>query len=75
MEEVAALCDRVLVLNRGETAMIGSVDLVYSQGEKLAELGLELPEIAKIFALMKTPATVYTPEEAYELLTKGARTQ
>ncbi|MDR1409817.1 MAG: energy-coupling factor transporter ATPase [Oscillospiraceae bacterium] len=73
MEEVAALCDRVLVLDHGETSLLGTVDEIYAQGEKLTGLGLELPEITRIFALLKVqsydvPTVVYTPEQAAKIL-------
>ncbi|MDR3344917.1 MAG: energy-coupling factor transporter ATPase [Oscillospiraceae bacterium] len=73
MEEIAALCDRVLVLDHGEAVMLGTVDEVYSQGGKLAEMQLELPEITRIFALLQAegfdvPAPVYTPEQAATIL-------
>ena len=52
MEEIAALCDRVLVLDHGKSAMLGTVDEIFTLGDRLTELGLELPEILQIHELL-----------------------
>ena len=44
MEEIASLCDRVLVLDHGKRAILGTCAEVFAQGDKLADLGLELPD-------------------------------
>ena len=49
MDDVALVADRVIVMNDGEVALDGTVDEVYSQGEKLASLGLDVPEITSVF--------------------------
>ena len=53
MDDVACVAQRVIVMNEGEIAMQGTVDEVYSQGEKLAELGLDVPEITSLFIELK----------------------
>ncbi|MDR0883734.1 MAG: energy-coupling factor transporter ATPase [Oscillospiraceae bacterium] len=67
MDEIAALCARVLVLSHGEKVLLADVDSVFTQREKLHALGLELPEIAEICALLRQtdwviPQGIYTPE-------------
>lgn len=48
MEDVAAIADRILVLNQGKVAMLGSVDEVFSKEESLVNMGLNVPQITKI---------------------------
>lgn len=49
MEDVAKIADRVLVMNRGKVAMFGTVPAVYSRGDELKKMGLNVPEITDIF--------------------------
>lgn len=49
MEDVAKIADRVLVMNRSKVAMFGTVLEVYSRGDELKEMGLNVPEITDIF--------------------------
>ena len=49
MEDVAAVADRVLVLNKGKIAMDGSVNDVYSRGKELKKIGLNVPEVTDVF--------------------------
>lgn len=53
MEDVAKLCNKVLVMNQGKVAMYGTVPEVYSQGEKLKEMGLNVPQITDVFLKLK----------------------
>ena len=49
MENIARISDRVLVMNCGSMKMFGTVDEVFSRADELNAIGLELPEITKIF--------------------------
>lgn len=49
MEDVAKIASRVLVLNKGEVALFGSVDDVFSKSSMLKEIGLNVPEITDVF--------------------------
>lgn len=53
MEDVAKICGRVLVMNRGKVAMYGSVPYVYSHGAELKKMGLNVPQITEIFIKLK----------------------
>ncbi len=53
MDDVAVVADRVIVMNKGEVAVSGSIAEVYSQGELLASLGLDVPEITSVFLKLK----------------------
>ena len=75
MDDVALVADKVIVMNDGEIAMQGTVDQVYSQGEKLAELGLDVPEITSVFIELKNAGvdlgkTEYTVDGAKESIIK-----
>ena len=47
MEE-ALEADRVIVMDHGRVALAGTPDEVFAQGEKIAELGLEVPFAARL---------------------------
>ncbi len=75
MDDVALVADKVIVMNDGEIAMEGTVEQVYSQGEKLAELGLDVPEITSVFIELKNAGfdlgkTEYTVDGAKESIIK-----
>lgn len=53
MDDVAVVADRVIVMNQGNVALSGTVSDVYSQGEKLSQLGLDVPEITSVFLKLK----------------------
>ncbi len=73
MEDIAEMADRVIVMNNSSVAMQGSVDEVYSRGDELRSMGLNVPEITEIFAKLRAkgidvPANVYTVEQGAEIL-------
>ena len=80
MEDVAKLCKKVIVMNKGEIAFCGSVNEVYSHGEELKEMGLNVPEVTDIFLKLKASGVdcktdIYTVEqgvEEYKRLLGGA---
>ncbi len=53
MEDVAKICDKVLVMNKGKVAMFGTVSEVYSHGDELKEMGLNVPQITDVFLQLK----------------------
>lgn len=68
MEDVAKICKKVLVMNKGTLAMYGNVDEVYSHGEELKSMGLNVPEITDIFLKLKAQGVdcrtnIYTVEQ------------
>ncbi len=76
MDDVALVADRVIVMNDGEIALDGTVDEVYSQGEKLAFLGLDVPEITSVFIELNNAGfnlghTEYTVEGAKNAILKS----
>lgn len=53
MEDVAESADKVLVMNKGKVEYFASVDDVFSNAEHLVEIGLNVPEITKVFLALK----------------------
>lgn len=53
MEDVARLCSKVVVMNKGKVAMSGTVKEVYSHARELKEMGLNVPQVTEIFMKLK----------------------
>jgi len=82
MEDVAAIADRVLVMNGGEAAMMAPTEEVFSRAEELETMGLSVPAVTRIFMALRRRGydvgdNVYTVEKAVErlmpLLKRGCR--
>jgi energy-coupling factor transport system ATP-binding protein len=50
MEDIADLVSKVLVLENSRVAMFGTVEEVYSKREELLKMGLNVPQVTRIFA-------------------------
>ena len=48
MEDVAKYCDRLAVMNKGEIVLYDETDKVFSHGQELRDMGLDVPEITKV---------------------------
>ncbi len=48
MEDVASVCDKVLVMNHSRLEMYDTCKEVFSQGDRLASMGLRIPQITAI---------------------------
>ena len=48
MEDVAKIADNVVVMNKGRIFMQGSVPYVFSKGEELVKIGLDIPQITQL---------------------------
>ena len=53
MEDVAAVCDKILVLNKGSVSYFDTVRNVFSKGEELKTLGLGVPQVTDVFSKIK----------------------
>ncbi len=74
MEE-AVLADRVIVLNEGKIEFDDSPKKVFSNVERLRELGLSVPQVTELSYLLKNegieiPADILTNDEMIEFLEK-----
>ena len=68
MDDVAALADRVIVMNHGEVVMDGTPRDVFACGEELRGMGLDVPQAVQLAAKlrergMNIPEGVYRIEE------------
>lgn len=48
MEDVAAVCDKALVMNRSRLEMYDACERIFSQGDRLSAMGLRVPQITAI---------------------------
>lgn len=53
MEDIAAVCDKVLVMNGGQVAYFGTPVEVFSKGDELKTIGLNVPLITNLFLELK----------------------
>ena len=53
MEDMAYYCDNVVVMNKSKVFKTGTVDEIFSSADELSEIGLDVPEIAKISSSLK----------------------
>ena len=74
MEDVASLAQHVFVMDHGTMPFSGSVSEIFSRADELSSMGLDVPEITRIFSTLRRhgyalPGDVFTPEDgARELL-------
>ena len=71
--EIAAVADRILVMNKGNVMMLDTVENVFKNANSLHEIGLNVPNITKVFLELKKqginiPVGVYTMERAVQVL-------
>ena len=65
MEEVADLCSRLVVMNRGAVAMDDTPAGVFTRADELTDMGLSVPQVTSVFARLRAmglelPPDVYT---------------
>ena len=72
MSDVARLTDRLLVLNDAELVMEGTPGEVFTHAQELVDMGLDIPEITRVFLKLKQLGMpvepVYTMEQAVSAL-------
>ncbi|MBO7309910.1 MAG: energy-coupling factor transporter ATPase [Clostridia bacterium] len=78
MEDMARLCDNIIVMSAGEILMSGDKDEVFTQSERLTSVGLDVPQITQLMNLLKIkgvecPDGIYTVEMAFEYLKNKLR--
>lgn len=75
MEDMAAICDRVVVVSKGKILCDGTRDEVFGAADLLISSGLDIPELTRVAMLLakrgyKTDKTVYTLSDATEEILK-----
>ena len=68
MDDVAALAERILVFSHGSILMDGTPEQVFSQPERLTEIGLSVPHATEIAMELRhrgvnLPESIYTHEQ------------
>lgn len=75
MEDVARTADRLIVLNHSKVALQGTPEEIFGIPERLEELGLDVPQVTRVFQLLKQrgvdiDTAVYTVKYAKNLILK-----
>ncbi len=72
MSDVARLADRLMVLQGAHLVMDGTPTEIFSHSTQLVEMGLDIPELSRLFLLLKQQGldlgTAYTLEQAVAAL-------
>jgi len=76
MEDVARFADKVLVMNEGKVEMYGTTHEVFAHAERLQEIGLNVPQVTRIFAALRArgvdvPADVTTVTEGRDAILRA----
>jgi len=75
MEDMAQITDKLLVLSKGSLVMFDKTENVFKEGERLREIGLNVPIVTRVFYELKklgvaVPDDVFTVDRAVEVLKK-----
>ena len=73
MDDIARLADRVAVMSDGQLKMLGTVQEIFSRPEELMEIGLDVPQAAKLAARLRAnglavPMEVFRIDQLREFL-------
>ena len=73
MEDMAVYCDELVVMNQSSVYMSGKTKEIFSQADKLIEVGLDVPQITHFFKSLKNrgvdvPQNIFTVDEAVKVL-------
>ena len=71
MEDMAMFCDDLVVLSKGKVLFTGTRDEVFSRVRELEEVGLAVPQMARLMMLLRekglpVPENIYTVSAATE---------
>ena len=71
MEDIAKYATKVLVMNNSKVFMYDTVENVFKHCEKLLEIGLDIPEVSRVFLKLKemgypVKTNIYTVDQAKE---------
>lgn len=78
MEDMARLCDNLIVMADGKIIMCGNRSEIFSQSDALREIGLDVPQITKLMIKLRergfdVDGSAYTVSDAYQNLKKLLR--
>ncbi len=69
MEDISKIADRILVMNKGDMFAFDTTKNIFSKGEEIEKIGLQIPQITKIMIELSksgydVPTDVYSVEQA-----------
>lgn len=75
MEDIAAMADRIIVMNHGEAVMNGRPEEIFGHAERLREIGLSVPQIADVCDALRgrgmpLPEGIYTADRAFSEISR-----
>jgi len=75
MDEIAAMVDRIIVLDKGAVYAQGHPGEIFSQGQQLRQIGLDIPPLTQLMLALRArgqdlPAGVLNLEEARAVINK-----
>ncbi len=78
MEDMARLCDHLIVMADGKVLMSGDCGTVFGQADILTDVGLDVPQITQLMNILKAHGLIcqngiYTVDQAFELLKNKLR--
>ena len=73
MDDVAQLAERVMVMHRGHLVMDGHPEEIFTRGEELRKMGLDVPQVVQLGEQLRArgyeiPEQIYRMEDMRELL-------
>ena len=73
MDDVAQLAERVMVMHRGHLVMDGRPEEIFTRGEELRKMGLDVPQVVQLGEQLRArgyeiPEQIYRMEDMQELL-------
>ena len=73
MEEVASICDRLVVLYKSHIAMDDTPEVVFARSEELLRMGLDVPPVTSVCMKLRQmglalPESIYTLDQALSAL-------
>ncbi len=78
MEDMARLCDHLIVMSAGEVLMCGTKQEIFAHAQALTDVGLDVPQITQLMNLLADRSLIeangiYTVEQALEILKNKLR--
>ena len=74
MADVARMADRLLVMNKASLVMNGAPEQVFARAEELLEMGLDIPDVTRVFLHLREMGLdvepVYSVEQAVQVFKK-----
>lgn len=78
MEDMAKICDNLVVMYDGTVFMTGDKSRIFSNADKLTDIGLDVPQITQLMNILESRGLsidkgIYTVEGAFEFLKNKLR--